>query len=531
MSISDDSSWVEVTASAVLRLLGDHVLAPLRLGEGADTVVSRIVTAEPLDPPALVRGALVLAVGFAPDEERFHALLEHAERAGCAAVIVRDVGGERPREFPTALTVLGLRRGVDWADVQTTVAAIGTLRPGEVDLAANNESLFSLANSIATRVGGAVSIEDLGMRVLAYSTVPGQAIDALRREAILNRRVPDHDSNQRDYRAVLREATPVWSQEPPGSYPRLAVAIRAGAEPLGTIWVVQGDTPLDESAPEALMELAELAAVQLARLRLDRDDTRRTHHRLVARLLEDGSAAQASARDLGLPADVETVGLVLGVPRGQPDEISLGRAAERVSTYLVSQQIRAAVAPLDGVLVALAFGSDLAEPLLRAAGEMLPHLTRVFPGQWQGVLGEQQSTLRGLGESVRRARAALDTSGPAPEGSAIRRYAECESGLFFAGLGRLLRDHLDELPDGRLTRIIEHDRAKSTDYIATLAAWCGTGFDVPAAAAELFTHPNTLRYRLSRIAEVFDVPIHDPDWRLWTAVLLRTSIVSREGAS
>ena len=57
--------------------------------------------------------------------------------------------------------------------------------------------LFALANAVAGIVGGAVTIEDPARRVLAYSTLGDQPIDAARRGSILGRQVPDSPGMRR----------------------------------------------------------------------------------------------------------------------------------------------------------------------------------------------------------------------------------------------------------------------------------------------------------------------------------------------
>ncbi len=63
--------------------------------------------------------------------------------------------------------------------------------------------LFALANAIAGMVGGAVTIEDPARRVLAFSTLDDQPIDAARRRSILGRQVPDSSGMRKLYRRVL----------------------------------------------------------------------------------------------------------------------------------------------------------------------------------------------------------------------------------------------------------------------------------------------------------------------------------------
>ncbi|MDT0456954.1 hypothetical protein RM550_14615 [Streptomyces sp. DSM 41527] len=109
-----------------------------------------------------------------------------------------------------------------------------------------SEELFALANAVAAVIGGSVAVEDLDHRVLAYSSLPGQRIDELRRRGILDRRVPDEPEQRRQYREVLGASgvvrLPVLA---PGELPRAAAAVRAGDLPLGTIWAIEGESRLD----------------------------------------------------------------------------------------------------------------------------------------------------------------------------------------------------------------------------------------------------------------------------------------------
>ncbi|MER7164168.1 PucR family transcriptional regulator, partial [Streptomyces lydicus] len=101
--------------------------------------------------------------------------------------------------------------------------------PNPPGLDGTSEELFALANAVAAVIGGSVAIEDLDHRVLAYSSLPGQRIDELRRRGILERRVPDDPEQLRQYREVLGARgvvrPPVLA---PDELPRAAAAIRAG---------------------------------------------------------------------------------------------------------------------------------------------------------------------------------------------------------------------------------------------------------------------------------------------------------------
>jgi sugar diacid utilization regulator len=65
-----------------------------------------------------------------------------------------------------------------------------------------------------------------------------------------------------------------------------------------------------------------------------------------------------------------------------------------------------------------------------------------------------------------------------------------------------------------VTGMIEHDRTQGGGYVDTLLAYFDCLADIPAAAERVSVHPNTVRYRLRRLREVFGVDLEDPDERL-----------------
>ncbi|MBE1531778.1 helix-turn-helix domain-containing protein [Actinomadura algeriensis] len=70
------------------------------------------------------------------------------------------------------------------------------------------------------------------------------------------------------------------------------------------------------------------------------------------------------------------------------------------------------------------------------------------------------------------------------------------------------------VPGGPVEALRDHDRARGTALAATLAAWLDHFGDPKGAAAELRIHPNTLRYRLRRMAEVTPLDLASPQVRL-----------------
>lgn len=153
--------------------------------------------------------------------------------------------------------------------------------------------LFGLAQSLADRIHGMVSIEDAQSHVLAYSASSDEA-DELRRLSILGRAGPPEHLKwigQWGIFDALRsgsEVVRVAERPELGLRPRLAIGIHqppvAARRPpvfAGSIWVQQGSQPLAEDAEEVLRGAAVLGARIMTRLA----SRPSTHARRVQQLL------------------------------------------------------------------------------------------------------------------------------------------------------------------------------------------------------------------------------------------------------
>jgi sugar diacid utilization regulator len=70
---------------------------------------------------------------------------------------------------------------------------------------------------------------------------------------------------------------------------------------------------------------------------------------------------------------------------------------------------------------------------------------------------------------------------------------------------------------GPVEALRRHDADRGTDYLGTLTAWLDHPGEPALAARSLHVHPNTLRYRMGRLAslaELDGVDLGDPHTRL-----------------
>jgi PucR C-terminal helix-turn-helix domain len=118
------------------------------------------------------------------------------------------------------------------------------------------------------------------------------------------------------------------------------------------------------------------------------------------------------------------------------------------------------------------------------------------------------------GVSFARARAALELG----DGDAALVAAQDRAGdLLLRGDPRLAEEFAaDRLAP--LTRLSAGARKRLTE---TLRAWLAEQGRLSAVAERLGVHPQTARYRLARLRELFGAALDDPDERFWLEVALR----------
>ncbi|WP_433605211.1 helix-turn-helix domain-containing protein [Dactylosporangium sp. CA-139114] len=508
-----------------------------------DRPVTGVLIHDPGDESARLPGAVVLGVGVY-GAEPVAALIGHARAIGAAALVVRSpVAAEGPVAEAAArhdLPVLGLTPGASWAQVAALLRAllatdeVGTVgRPGEPggDDPLSGD-LFAMANAAAGLVGGPVTVEDRGGRVLAFSSRQEEG-DEARIATILDRQVPAEKlralEQRGDFQNLYRTDGPIYIDGIAGK-PRAAIAVRAGGEILGSIWVVV-DGPLSEVQDRALRESAKLAALQLLRRRSSADAERRLRADLLATVLEGGAGASRAAARLGLTGEPACVLAVLAVdanppprdpaPAVTPDRVAAGDLlAGALALHLSAIHPRTAVAGLGGVIYAVlpttseARAQRIAEEFLGRIGTRVPALIGI------GRVAERPTDLRRSRADGDRVLRVLARGHSRPR---VARLPE----VYVASLLEDLSDRIaaeEGVPDVAVVRLRAHDARHQTAFTETLAAWLDSFGDVPAAAAAVHVHPNTFRYRLKRIAEVSGIDLADPDDRFEAMLQLRLGL-------
>lgn len=529
----------------MLEHLGATLLDLVHGDPRAAEEIGGVVIHDPLDVPVLPPRALVLGVAL-DAEAQVVALLDDLGRAGAAGLVLRApfaVTEQVRRAADTAgVALLELSRGAPWAHLAAMLRSV--LAEGDVG-GAEQESLgglpsgdlFAVANAVASLLDAPITIEDRSSRVLAFSGGQDEA-DPSRVETILGRQVPERYSRILSERGVfselLRSDEPIFitpAADDAFSMPRVAIAVRAGDEVLGSIWAaVRG--PLSAERSQAFREAATLAALHLLRARAGSDVQRRVRADLVSSVLEGGPGAGHSLKRLGLaesPLVVLALTLAGTDQTGDPAQSNeLQRLSDAFAVHLSAMNPRSATALLGGTIYGLAATADDAERVRSVALDFVERIgARNRPLIAVGpVATSPERIVESRATADRVLRVLRERHGPEGrlDGAVVARLADVQTDLLLMEL-RDLAGARNEPLTGPLARLVAYDDQHGSSLVPTLQAWLEAFGDVAEAADALFVHPNTFRYRLRRVHEVGDVDLGDHRQRL--TLMLQLAIRQR----
>ncbi|UCR88790.1 PucR family transcriptional regulator [Mycetocola spongiae] len=543
--MAESTGGAAVTLAGVLRTVGQpliRLVAPASTGHIPLASVA-VVEAQELRSASLPGADALLVIGaresdlpallplVRPGTVVFMKLAEHADPAADPAIMALI----RRRR----LALVRVHPDAGWDQLTGILQRLLAENEGTRAESAERGDLFALAENIAAQVRGLVTIEDLGGDVLAYSRVTAGA-DELRISSILGRRGPADQmrrlSDEGVLSALAREggvlrvpAAPELRREA-----RLAAGIFHDGEHLGNLWVQRGSEEFSADAETLVPGAARLAA-EIMRGRVavaPRED------RLVLLGLGLGAPGEAPSitESYALAAQVNPrAGEMLAVvgfewlpPGAAPGEDDPGEILTEIARYL-----RLHAASFRRPLPLARHGRRLYGVLATAA---IPHLERWASVAIEDSRGRFGPGLRaGLAEApediptLPAARISVDHLLDTLRSDSRRPDPRHPSVVTLAGLRSevLLGEIIDlvaakpALRDPRLHLLHKHDAGGDGALVPTLRAYLDAFSDVRTAASALGIHPNTLRYRLGRIADISGLDLGDPATRVMLAVLLR----------
>ncbi len=517
------------TLRTVLTALGGSLLSSLCAPHGLDVPVSVPVIYDRAEALREQADGILLLVGSEAAAPATLDAIRTAARSGYAAVVAK-LRNDEPRPLvesshDNGIAALACADELPWRRLDALLsAAIGVGTGASSSLQAGD--MFALANAIAGVLGGAVAIEDAARNVVAYSTLPSQRIDDVRSQGILARRIPDLPKHDQQYREVF--AAPSVLHYPfdasTDELPRAAIPVRAGAEVLGSIWVIEEHPPLVADATRVLEDAAKMAALYFLRTRTATDLERQARAEMLRGLLEGRAMTPSLAESLGLRPAQPFV--VVGFSSTSFDEGGsipfvphLGTEVDRYisafhpddSSVAIGSTVYALIPSLADEGSALRFAREAALHTESVLGHPVRAAAQIGtdPVKAPDVRDEVDETLHVL---------AVDPTAPR-----VATAKQASNRILLSRLHNALQRYPTMLHPS-VESLCVHDRERGTAYRKTLLAYLEAMGDVAAAARRIQVHPNTLRYRLRRAQAVFGIDLDAPDERLLLWLQLRVLV-------
>jgi sugar diacid utilization regulator len=311
----------------------------------------------------------------------------------------------------------------------------------------------------------------------------------------------------------------------------LAIAVRAGGELFGSIWVIDPGEPGRQSALEALARLAPLAGLHMLHARSAADFTERRNADLMRTLMDDAAHAQFAAAQLGLGFEY-THGFAVAafaIAHPEPGSVDAVREQQRLRqlvTVTCNLQFHSAYSALiDSVVYAIlpCTGESFRAAHRRFVDDIGAHGSSISTHPVVAVVGGVADGLDDLRRSRTEAVRTLDhllhqfathkaRRAPAPRPTAL--YEDHWIELSLLRIGDFIADN--ELGDMDVIEAIRsYDTEHHTDLLITLRTYLDANGNIAQAAKRLHVHGNTVRYRITRLAEDFGVDLDAPLVRLW----------------
>jgi hypothetical protein len=372
----------------------------------------------------------------------------------------------------------------------------------------DSTDIFGFCNRLAWQIGGPVIIHDVDWNVVAYSTLP-QNIDETRRQAILRRRIPQDmwDVPVREtIEAILAHGEGIF--EAPlitsDKTRRVVASIYVGDQPMGLLWVAESAGELNPDTHTILESAAKQAAVFFGA----RTVVQRREESIFLGLLLDGNQ------------DAEFLGQCLGI---RPTDWMRVATVWHCDSEVLLEGLRDAHRDIDtevwGLRVLCVARTDRLH-VLHIGGESTERLIQISERHAQEILRREPDTYIAFGDPVRLG----GVSDSRTDADRVMAYLchhpdqhvgaidQNRTGVTLMELAGNLGTYLDAA--GGLSRLCRLEPADRDETIRTLDAYFAAMGTMSEAARLLHVHPNTLRYRLAKIADMLEVDLDDRETRL-----------------
>jgi purine catabolism regulator len=464
---------------------------------------------ELLDPtPWLTGGELLLTTGSRLDgDARQRAYVQRLVRHGIAAVGL-GVGFEHPK-LPPALRAAAEEHGLPVFEVPYEVPFIAITERAFSHLVSEQYAALRRSTAIQGRLERLV-LEERGlgeaMRMVAEAIGGSATVLGARGETIASSGTLEAP----EWEAL--SAAIGAGGEVPGALRARALVLPVvgrdrGAAQAWLAGVCAG--PLGDFERLILQQAATVVALELMRLRIARDTERRLAGDVLAEALTGRLHPEelaARLRPFGIGGEVAVLAFATDDPVA---------AAVDLDASLARADVRALVAVRRSLLCAIvdAAGRDPVELARRARADLLAAHGTVR------AAASRAASAQALRRSFHEARCALEAvrfaNGDAPEVASHR-----DLGSFHLLLSLQDDEALSTYCDGVLAAIEEGDPDYAEELLRSLDAYLEHNGHWEHAAARVFCHRHTLRYRIRRVEELTGRSLANPRDRIefWLAL-------------
>lgn len=312
------------------------------------------------------------------------------------------------------------------------------------------------------------------------------------------------------YYSPDQEGADILSTQIPDSDPRITTPIMAGDEVLGCIIII-GTEKLSDIEQQAVEHGSTVLALELLKQRAARNVEWRLQGELLEELLETkGELTEAQLRRAErMGFDVEQPHYLLIAQLNGFSNNASNHIEELLNT---ARQTLRDLGPVlgmkrgDRIILAVPSGNFNGTQIARSIQKVWRHSGN--PRVFMGISGRISSN-RTFATAYREALACLQFARIINEQGAMISYEDLGPLRFLLHV----RDprYAIEFVQQRLGTLAAYDRSHRSALLPTLRAYLESGGHHPTTAEKCFIHPNTLKYRLSRISDLLGISLTDPD--------------------
>lgn len=385
------------------------------------------------------------------------------------------------------------------------------------------ESLEEFVDVVSGQLQCPITLEDANHRLIAYST-HDERTDPARIATIIGRKVPEKVINQLWKEGIIpalletKEPIRIKSINEIGLGNRVAISIWKQDEVIGFIWALEIDKCLNEKEMEILKNAAEAAKNELLQLQVrKRKKDNRSQEFFWQLLTGHLHTSEIINEQFHVLKIVPSGDYAVIVFQFQHD---ITRKVEQQIFYLLktSQNLITMLHTIDGNQLILL----VAAPQVEKPYTELGHFISVFKKQLHDRynIADVQVGSSSVHDDYQQIKKAYQESLTV---LSIKEkfFAETQNIWYYEKLGiyRLFDLILDKYKiEGHenlsLKKLYLYDKKHNSNLVETLEAYLDNDTDIQETAKKIVVHPNTLSYRLKRIAEIGEINFKDPNQKM-----------------